>query len=343
MEIQEKRKPPLVVLTGPTAVGKTRLSLALAAAVNGEIVSADSMQVYRHMDIGTAKIRPEEMQGIPHHMIDILEPWEPFNVVLFKERCEECIRGIYERGHIPVVTGGTGFYIQALLRDVDFTEEPEDTAYRRELEKLAAEKGAEYLHTLLREADPAAAEEIHTNNIKRTVRALEFHHLTGKRISEHNLRERQKESAYASCYFVLNEERDRLYARIEQRVDEMLVRGLADEVRRLRDMGCRKDMVSMQGLGYKELLAWLEGETTYEEAVEILKRDTRHFAKRQLTWFRRERDVIWVNKEEFDYDEDRMLAFMLDKMKDRSGCTDIPEDPDSKSSLPGGWGGASCE
>lgn len=311
--IQENNRPPLIVLTGPTAVGKTRLSLALARAVEGEIVSADSMQVYRHMDIGCAKIRPEEMQGIPHHMIDILEPWESFNVVLFKERCEECIRGIYERGHIPVVTGGTGFYIQALLRDVDFTEEPEDKAYRESLEKLAAEKGPEHLHAMLKEADPAAAEEIHANNIKRTVRALEFHHLTGKRISDHNHRERQKESAYNSCYFVLNDERDKLYARIEQRVDEMLEQGLADEVRRLRDMGCRRGMVSMQGLGYKEIMAWLDGETSYEEAVEILKRDTRHFAKRQLTWFRREKDVVWVNKDEFGYDEDRMLTFMLEQ------------------------------
>ncbi|MCM1057835.1 MAG: tRNA (adenosine(37)-N6)-dimethylallyltransferase MiaA [Firmicutes bacterium] len=324
MEIQEKQKSPLVVLTGPTAVGKTRLSLSLAKALGGEIVSADSMQVYRHMDIGTAKIGKEEMQGIPHHMIDILEPWESFNVVLFKDRCEECIRGIYERGHIPVVTGGTGFYIQALLKDVDFTEEPEDTAYRQRLEKLAAEKGAEFLHAMLREADPAAAEEIHANNIKRTIRALEFHHLTGTPISEHNRKERQKESAYDSRYFVLNEARDRLYARIEKRVDEMLDRGLADEVRRLRDMGCRKDMVSMQGLGYKELLAWLDGETTYEEAVEILKRDTRHFAKRQLTWFRRERDVIWVNKEEFEYDEDRMLKYMLGEMKAWGSCTNMP-------------------
>lgn len=314
--MQENNRP-LVVLTGPTAVGKTRLSLALARAVEGEIVSADSMQVYRHMDIGSAKIRPEEMQGIPHHMIDILEPWESFNVVLFKERCQECIRGIYERGHIPVVTGGTGFYIQALLRDVDFTEEPEDKAYRENMERLAAEKGAEYLHAMLREADPAAAEEIHVNNVKRTVRALEFYHLTGKRISEHNRREKQKGNAYNSCYFVLNDERDRLYARIGQRVDEMLEEGLADEVRRLRDMGCRRGMVSMQGLGYKEIMAWLEGETSYEEAVEILKRDTRHFAKRQLTWFRREKDVIWVNKNEFDYDEDKMLDHMLDVMAER--------------------------
>lgn len=304
-------RPPLIVLTGPTAVGKTRLSLALAGAVGGEIISADSMQVYRHMDIGTAKIRQEEMQGIPHHMIDILDPREAFNVALFQEGCLKCMEGIYERGHIPVVTGGTGFYIQALLKRVDFTEEQEDRRYRESLERLAAEKGPEALHALLQEADPAAAAEIHANNIKRTVRALEFHHLTGRPISEHNRREKEKDSAYNSCYFVLNDRRERLYAGIDRRVDQMMEDGLAEEVERLRDMGCRRGMVSMQGLGYKEIYAWLEGEATREEAVETLKRDTRHFAKRQLTWFRREKDVIWINKDEFDYSEERMLQFML--------------------------------
>lgn len=310
-------RPPMIVLTGPTAVGKTRLSVALAKAVNGEIISADSMQVYRHMDIGSAKITPEEMQGVPHHMIDILEPWEPFNVVVFQEKCREALAGIYERGRIPIVAGGTGFYIQALLRNVDFTENEENTEYRRSLERLAQERGPEYLHGLLRQVDPASAEAIHANNVKRTVRAMEFYHLTGRRISEHNEQERQKASAYHSCYFVLNDDREKLYARIEQRVDEMLKAGLAEEVKALRDMGCKRGMVSMQGLGYKELLAWLEGEYTYEQAVEILKRDTRHFAKRQLTWFRREQEVIWVNKNEFDYDEGRILGFMLSELKDR--------------------------
>lgn len=307
-------KPPLIVLTGPTAVGKTKLSLSLAKAVDGEILSADSMQVYRHMDIGSAKIREAEMQGIPHHMIDILDPWESFNVALFQEKGKECIREIYGRNHIPVVTGGTGFYIQALLRDIDFTENDEDTGYRRELEQLAAGKGAACLHGMLKAVDPEAAEAIHANNIKRTIRALEYYHMTGKRISEHNVQESQKPAAYNFCYFVLNDDRERLYARIEQRIDEMLAEGLEEEVQRLRDMGCHRGMVSMQGLGYKEIMAWLEGETTYEEAVEILKRDTRHFAKRQLTWFRRERDVIWIDKAAFGYDEDRMLEYMLGEL-----------------------------
>lgn len=308
---------PMIILTGPTAVGKTKLSIALAKAVNGEIISADSMQVYRHMDIGSAKIAPEEMQGVRHHMIDILEPWEPFNVVIFKEKCGECLRGIYERGHIPVVTGGTGFYIQALLRDIDFTENEENTEYRTELEKIAVREGAEKLHEMLRRADPKAAEAIHTNNVKRTIRALEYFHLTGERISRHNEVEREKPPAYNSCYFVLNDDRARLYAKIEQRVDEMLEAGLVNEVRSLREMGCHRGMVSMQGLGYKEILSFLDGETSMEQAVEILKRDTRHFAKRQLTWFRREREVIWVNKNEFGCDEEKILQYMLTLCRQR--------------------------
>lgn len=307
----------MIVLAGPTAVGKTRLSIELAKAVGGEIISADSMQVYRHMDIGSAKIRPEEMQGIPHYMIDILEPWEPFNVVIFQEMCVKCLRDIYMRGHIPIVAGGTGFYIQALLHDIDFTENEDDTEYRAYLEELAAAEGAEKLHELLRAVDPESADAIHTNNIRRTIRALEYFHLTGERISRHNTEERGKPPAYNACYFVLNDERERLYAGIDRRVDEMLSQGLVEEVKRLRDMGCRREMVSMQGLGYKEILAWLDGETTYEQAVDILKRDTRRFAKRQLTWFRREKDCLWVNKNEFGYDEDRILRYMLKELESR--------------------------
>ncbi len=305
-------KKPMIVLTGPTAVGKTRLSLALAEAIGGEIISADSMQVYRHMDIGSAKISKTDMRGIPHHMIDILEPWESFNVVTFQEKCEECLEGIYERGHIPIVAGGTGFYIQALLKGIDFTENEEDTRYRKELEKRAREQGAEALHELLLKVDPESARAIHVNNIRRTIRALEYYHLTGEPISKHNEEEKKKGSAYNSCYFVLNDERQRLYEGIERRVDEMLKQGLVDEVRQLKKMGCHRGMVSMQGLGYKEILAFLEGELTYGEAVEILKRDTRHFAKRQLTWFRRESDVIWVDKQDFHYDEEKILSYLLE-------------------------------
>ena len=310
-------KPPMIVLTGPTAVGKTKLSIALAKAVDGEIISADSMQVYRKMDIGSAKITVEEMQGIPHHLIDVLEPWEEFNVVVFQKLCKDCLKEIYERGHIPIVTGGTGFYIQALLRDIDFTENEENTDYRQELETLAKLKGAEYLHNMLQKVDAPSAKAIHANNVKRVIRALEFYKLTGNRISDHNEHEKTKESAYNSCYFVLNDIRELLYERIDMRVDEMLANGLVEEVKALQALGMKKEMVSMQGLGYKEILSYLECEITLEEAVYLIKRDTRHFAKRQLTWFRREPEVIWVNKNEFDYDEEKILGFMLHKLREQ--------------------------
>ncbi len=308
---------PMIVLTGPTAVGKTALSIALAKRVNGEIISADSMQAYRHMDIGSAKITPEEMCGVPHHLIDVLEPDEEFNVVVFQNLCKECIDGIYERGHIPIVTGGTGFYIQALLRDVDFTENPETPEIRARLEEIARAEGAEALHEMLAKVDPKSAEAIHFNNIKRVVRALEFYEMTGSPISEHNEQERGKENAYNACYFVLNDLRDRLYSRIDKRVDVMLEAGLVDEVKKLKDMGMTAGMVSMQGLGYKEILSYLAGEITLEEAVYLIKRDTRHFAKRQLTWFRRESDVIWVNKNEFDYNDELILQFIDTKLKEQ--------------------------
>ena len=305
----------MVILTGPTAVGKTALSIGLAKAIGGEIISADSMQVYEYMDIGSAKIRKEEMDGIPHHLIDVLRPWDSFNVVVFQKLCKEALTGIYERRHIPIVTGGTGFYIQALLRDVDFTENEESSEFRRKLEKFARENGAAALHERLLQVDPASAESIHANNIKRTIRALEFYHLTGQRISEHNEEQRERERAYRSCYFVLNDDRDILYQRIEKRVDEMMEQGLLEEVRRLKEMGCTRDMVSMQGLGYKELLAYLEGECSLEEAVAKIKLSTRHFAKRQLTWFRREKDVIWIHKPDFQYREDKILEYMLEVLK----------------------------
>ncbi len=310
-------KKPLIILTGPTAVGKTDLSIALAKAVNGAIISADSMQVYRHMDIGSAKIKPEEQQGVPHYLIDALEPWEEFHVVRFQEMAQAAMAEIYAQGKLPIITGGTGFYIQALLYGIDFTEEEQDPAYRRSLERLAQEKGASYLHELLLKVDEKSAQDIHENNIKRVIRALEYHHLTGQKISEHNEAERQKESPYAFCYFVLNDERARLYQRIEQRVDQMLQEGLVEEVKSLKAMGCTRDMVSMQGLGYKEILDYLDGQISLDEAVYLIKRDTRHFAKRQLTWFRRERDVIWLNKPDFDYDEQKILKFMEQKMAEK--------------------------
>lgn len=311
----EQEKKPLIILTGPTAVGKTNLSIQLAKAVNGEIISADSMQVYKGMDIGSAKITPDEMQGVPHHLIDVLEPWEEFNVVVFQQKCKEALAGIYERGHIPILTGGTGFYIQAVLKDIDFTENEDNNEYRAQLEELGAREGAQVLHDMLKQVDPVSAEAIHANNMKRVIRALEFHHFTGEKISDHNEREAEKEPAYNFCYFVLNDERRVLYERIEKRVDMMLEAGLEAEVKLLLEKGCTRDMIAMQGLGYKEMIDYLEGKITLDEAVYIIKRDTRHFAKRQITWFKREKDVIWVNKPEFEYDDDRILLYMVEELK----------------------------
>ena len=311
------KKRPLIILTGPTAVGKTNLSVQLAKCINGEIISADSMQVYKGMDIGSAKITKEEMDGVPHHLIDILDPWEEFNVVVFQEACKKCMEEIYERGHIPILAGGTGFYIQAVLRDIDFTANEDNTEYRSYLENLAEEKGAQHLHEMLQKVDPESAQAIHANNVKRVIRALEFYHLTGEKISDHNDKESQKENAYNACYFVLNDERSLLYQRIEQRVDEMVTNGLVEEVSELVKKGCTRDMVAMQGLGYKEIVDYLEGRCSLEEAVYVIKRDTRHFAKRQLTWFKREKEVIWVDKDRFGYDNQKILEFMMDNMKEQ--------------------------
>lgn len=304
-------KKPMVILTGPTAVGKTALSIELAKKINGAIISADSMQVYKHMDIGSAKIMPEEMQGITHYLIDELEPSEEFHVVRFVEHAKKYMQDIYAAGKIPIIVGGTGFYIQALLYDIDFAEQECDEEYRQSLEQLAYEKGAETLHEMLREVDPESAEAIHANNIKRVIRALEFYHLSGKKISEHNEKERQKSSPYEFAYFVLSDDRAKLYANIDKRVDIMVERGLVDEVTRLQEMGCHSEMVAMQGLGYKEILDYLDGKFTLDEAIYIIKRETRHFAKRQLTWFRRERDVIWLDKGDYQYKEEKILEEML--------------------------------
>jgi tRNA dimethylallyltransferase len=309
-------KKPLVILTGPTSVGKTSLSIALAKAVGGEIISADSMQVYKHMNIGTAKITPKEMNGVPHYLIDELEPDEEFNVVRFQQLTKEYMKQIYAKGKIPILVGGTGFYIQAVLYDIEFTENDIDTTYRMELEQLLKEKGGEYLHRMLSEIDPASAEAIHPNNSKKVIRALEFAKQTGDKISEHNQEQREKESPYLFCYFVLNKDRAKLYETINRRVDLMVEAGLLDEVKALAALGYTRDLVSMQGLGYKEILAYLDGETTFEEAIDVLKRDTRHFAKRQLTWFKREKEVIWVNKEDFTFDEE-ILAYLIEQLKDK--------------------------
>ncbi|MEZ3433097.1 MAG: tRNA (adenosine(37)-N6)-dimethylallyltransferase MiaA [Lachnospiraceae bacterium] len=304
-------KKPLIILTGPTAVGKTKASIGLAKAVGGEIISADSMQVYKHMDIGSAKIRPEKMEGVPHYLIDELEPWEEFHVVRFQQMAKAAMEKIYQNGHIPIVVGGTGFYIQALLYDIDFTENDGDQAFRKRLSDYAKEHGAHALHDRLRSVDEKAAEAIHENNVKRVIRALEYYEKTGERISEHNERESAKASPYRSAYFVLNDKREHLYEKINLRVDDMIKEGLVEEVRALKDKGYKASDVAMQGLGYKEIFAYLDGVTSLEEAVYTIKRDTRHFAKRQITWFKREKDVIWIDKSSWGYDEEKILGTML--------------------------------
>ena len=311
-----RRGAPLVILTGPTAVGKTSLSIRLAKLIDAEIISADSMQVYRGMDIGTAKIRPEETEGVPHHLIDVLDPKEPFDVVRFKKMASDAILGILRRGKVPLLTGGTGFYIQSVLYDIEFSEEEEDPALRQSLETLAGEIGPQKLHDLLREADPDSADAIPAGNVKRVIRALEYYRKNGRPISEHNREQRQRASAYNAAYFVLTDERARIYDRINLRVDRMMEDGLIEEVERLRSEGCSRSMVSMQGIGYRQVFDYLDGKAGLEETSERIKQETRHFAKRQLTWFRREKDVIWLERDPDEADPDsRILERMLEVLR----------------------------
>lgn len=312
------KKRPLIILTGPTAVGKTAMSIKLAKAVDGEIISADSMQVYKYMDIGTAKVTAEEMDGVVHHLIDVLEPQQDFNVAIFKDMAVKAIEDIYSRGKIPIIAGGTGFYIQALLYDIDFEQgEDCDDDYRRELQKIADTKGNEFLHNMLRQIDPEAAAAIHANNVKRVIRALEYYKQTGEKISVHNANESMKESAYNSLYFVLNDDRDRVYSRIDKRVDIMFENGLESEVKQLLSMGCLRNSVAMQGIGYKEVIDYLDGAYNLETAIATIKLNTRHFAKRQITWFKREKEVVWLNYPEFNYDTDRILQHILELAKNK--------------------------
>ena len=271
----------IICVVGPTACGKTKLGVLLAKRYDGEVVSADSMQIYRGMTIGTAAPTAEEMDGVRHYLVDELEPSDEFHVVRFVEMAKRALKEITANGQIPIVVGGAGFYIQGLLYDIDVTEQECDSAYRRQLEELAETRGNHYLHEMLKAVDPASAEAIHENNRKRVIRALEFYHESGERISEHNERESQKTSPYNFAYFVLNDDREKLYRRIDARVDAMVKAGLVDEVARLQQMGCHADMVSMQGLGYKEILAYLNGTSTLEEAIYIIKRESRHFLAEQ--------------------------------------------------------------
>lgn len=310
-------KQPMVILTGPTAVGKTNLSIELAKRINGAIISADSMQVYKYMDIGSAKIMPQEMQGIKHYLIDELLPSDEFNVFIFKKMAKKALEEIYSNDQIPIIVGGTGFYIQALLYDIDFTEQDTDIAYRNKLSEFAAVNGNHALHEKLKNIDPVSYETIHENNVKRVIRALEYYHNCSEPISKHNDSERQKESPYNFAYFVLNDERKRLYDRIDKRVDIMVENGLVKEVKKLKNMGYTSDMVSMKGIGYKEILSSLDGEYDIDEAVEKVKQESRRFAKRQLTWFRREKETIWLEKEEYSYDDNKILSKIKEILEEK--------------------------
>ena len=312
MNISTEEKK-VVVLTGPTAAGKSDLSIELAKRSGGEIISADSVQVYRGMDIGSAKITKEQMQKVPHHLIDILDPDQPFDAAIFQKLCKEAMEGIYRRGRIPILVGGTGFYIQGVLYDIDFTENDGDMTLRHQLEALSQSPGGPgKLHGMLREVDPESASQIHENNVRRVIRAIEFYRQTGQTMSEHNKKERARSSPYNFVCFVLYDDRQVLYDRIDLRVDRMMKQGLVDEVRNLRETGVARSMTSMQALGYKEIMDYLDGEITLDEAVRRIKRDTRHFAKRQLTWFRREKEITWIHKNEYGRDDARILDAMLD-------------------------------
>ena len=297
MSVVQKQK--LIIIAGPTAVGKSDLGVELALRIGGEIISADSMQVYRHMDIGTAKISKDEMRGVPHHMIDIIEPTENYHVYDFKQRAMIACEEIYSRGKLPIVVGGTGFYIQALLYDIDFSDQGENSDIRSELQDIADNEGPEALHRILTELDPDTAVSLHPNNVKRVIRAIEFARLSGEAISKHNEEQREKQSPFDFRYFVLTDDRAAVYERIDARVDKMIAAGLEDEVRTLVEMGCKPDMTSMQGIGYKQMLMYLNGETDLDEAIRLIKRDSRHYAKRQLTWFNREKELIWLDRRQY--------------------------------------------
>lgn len=303
-------KFPLITISGPTACGKTAVSVELAKIINGEIISADSMQVYKYMDIGTAKITEEEKQGIKHYLIDVLYPDDEFSIAVFQKMAKEALSEIYDEGKMPILVGGTGFYVNGLIYDNDFTPGEKDNKMRLMLEKDAAEKGNEYVHNILRELDPEYAETVHPNNVKRVIRAIEFCRDTGEKFSEYNARERLREPAYDVKSFILNMDRDLLYERIEKRIDIMIKNGLVEEVKGLMEK-YSENLVSMKGLGYKEIIGYLNGEYSLEEAIYILKRDTRHFARRQLTWFKHQSNGVWIDM--LDYESPKAVAEYIAK------------------------------
>lgn len=308
---------PIIVIGGATATGKTAAAVAVAESISGEIISADSMQVYRHMNIGTAKPTTEEMRNVPHHMIDVREPDEDFNVAAYKNMAEDCLRSILERGKTPIITGGTGFYINALIKNTDFSEGAADSEIRAHYEELARLRGKEYLHKLLAEKDPASSAGIHPNNVKRVIRALEYLEVTGCSIASHNAAEKTKIINDSIYYFVLDMERQSLYDRINSRVDIMLENGLLGEVESLLDNGYTRNLVSMQGIGYKELAAYVEGEYGFQDAVDRIKQGTRNYAKRQITWFRHQANGIQVDAEEVAQSPETVVEYIKNEIERR--------------------------
>ncbi|MDB1944962.1 tRNA (adenosine(37)-N6)-dimethylallyltransferase MiaA [Clostridium tertium] len=296
-------KEKVLVIAGSTAVGKTDLSIKLAKELNGEIISTDSMQIYKYMDIGSAKITKEEMCGVPHHMIDVVDPSTPFSVADYKEMAQKCIDDIISRGKLPILTGGTGLYINALTCNMNFTEAENDLKYRSELEELAEKHGNEYIHNMLKDIDPISYKEIHCNNRKRVIRALEVYKLTKKPFSSFNAGEEFYNGPYDVTYYVLNMDREKLYNRINLRVDMMMDKGLLEECIKLKEMGYNSSVQSMQGIGYKEIFYYLENKISLNEAVEMIKQGSRNYAKRQLTWFRRDPRAIILDKDIFSEDE----------------------------------------
>lgn len=296
-------KEKVLVIAGPTAVGKTDLSIKLAKELNGEIISTDSMQIYKYMDVGSAKITKEEMCGVPHHMIDVVDPSTPFSVADYKEMAQKCIDDIISRGKLPILTGGTGLYINALTCNMNFTEAENDLKYRSELEELAEKHGNEYIHNMLKDIDPISYKEIHYNNRKRVIRALEVYKLTKKPFSSFNAGEEFYNGPYDVSYYVLNMDREKLYNRINLRVDIMMEKGLLEECIKLKEMGYNSSVQSMQGIGYKEIFYYLEDKISLNEAVEMIKQGSRNYAKRQLTWFRRDPRAIFLDKDIFSEDE----------------------------------------
>lgn len=296
-------KKKILVIGGPTAVGKTELSIELAKRLNGEIISADSMQIYKYMDIGSAKISKEEMNGVVHHLIDVVDPSINFSVADYKEQGEKAIKEIISRGKLPIIVGGTGLYINSLTCNMTFTEAEKDEDYRRELERLVEEHGNNYIHEMLKDIDPISYEEIHANNRKRVIRALEVYKLTGKPFSSYNAGEDFYRSEYDVHYYVLTMDREKLYERINLRVDIMMEKGLLEECIKLKEMGYTSSMQSMQGIGYKEILYYLEGNVKLQEAINMIKQGSRNYAKRQLTWFRRDPRVTFLDKDKLSYVE----------------------------------------